>query len=290
MPKIVALFLSYLPLHDAAALGDVKAWRAHVTATLGDHPVQSEEVMDVSLGRDFRHMMATIGRPDIASRFLMDQLRLSRARGIGSENDYIRWLAPFIHEYCYAISFRLSATGDWKRRAAEGYNVLLDFVDNFNDDGQLVSPGEVVTYDGHRVPYPALSPEEDCTAAQAVYGIVDNPLYGILGQTAVKDRATIILGIEAWVRDAMSRSKPAPSIAPYLKLVWLEWFAQVFEELKDPSFDVSEFRYSAITASPMTVPDRVRELLQHRAVTPHQRHMIELFLETREFLEEMYPR
>ena len=72
-------------------------------------------------------------------------------------------------------------------------------------------------------------------------------------------------------------------------LVWLEWFARAFELLRNPAVDPLEFRYNAIDASTLTTLDRVRELRQHPAATPHQKGLIDLFLDTREFFEEMYP-
>ena len=232
--------------------------------------------------------MATIGRPDIASRFFMNRIRL--AKGRPQERRYLRMLVPFVNDYCGVISFRLSPASGWVRRETEGYDALLDFLDNLDADGQLVGPGEVVVPDGSRPVYSALSPEEDCAAAQAVYGIADAPRPGLfIGRTPDEERDATVAGFEVWVREAMSRSQPAPSVVPYLKLVWLEWFAQAFEQLRKPAVDPLEFRYNAIDASTLTTPERVRELRQHPAATPHQKVLIDLFLDTRRFFEEMYP-
>ena len=117
----------------------------------------------------------------------------------------------------------------------------------------------------------------------------DDSLGGLVERGARGDRAVVVAGFEGWVRDAMTRDDPSPSIVPYLKLVWLEWFAQSFEELKHPLFDAAEFRYRAIDASSLSHKVEVGKLLQHPAATPHLKQMIRLFLDTRAFLEERYP-
>ena len=264
------------------------AWRTRVTEVLGADPVQDEGLTTPAIERDFAHQMATIGRPDIASRFLMNRIRL--AKGRPQELRHLRMLVPFVNDYCRVISFRLSPASGWVRREVNGYDDLLDFLDNLDADGQLVGPGEVVVPDGSRPVYSALSPEEDCAAAQAVYGIVDAPRSGLfIERTPENERAATVAGFETWVRNAMSRTQPAPSIVPYLKLIWLEWFAQAFELLKDPAFNPQEFRYYAIDSSSLTTPGRVRELRQHPAATPHQKDLIDLFLDARAFFEEVYP-
>ena len=129
--------------------------------------------------------MATIGRPDIASAFLMDRIRAVRSMHhttnshtprdalIRRETLYLFWLAPFIRDYYYSISFRISPESGWIRRRTTGYNELFDFLDNFNYElNRLVGPGEVVISDGSYVPYSALDPEEDLATAGAVYGII----------------------------------------------------------------------------------------------------------------------
>ena len=299
---ILGLFLEYLPAAEAERLGDAAAWRARAIEILGAGSGSTTALTELELEREFARLMATIGRPDIAGRFLMDRIRsvrslrrtetnsLRRRELIGRESLYLRWLAPFIRDYYYTISFRLSPDGGWIRRPAAAYDVLLDFLDSLScTDGREVRPGEVVVSDGTYVPYSALSPEEDLAAAVAVFGIVDMPTPDmLLAPTPDEERATIVAGIEEWVRRAASRSEPAPSVVPYLKLVWLEWFSQAFEPLKSPSFDVSKFRYKSIGASTLTSPFRVRNLLHNSATTPHQKHLAELFLDTREFLETTY--
>lgn len=285
---IFGIFLDYIPSGEAMLLGDVDEWRSRITDMLGTDPANAERPTNLAYDRDFALQMATIGRPDIASRFLMDRIRSTR--GSSLETEYLLLLAPFVRDYCYVISFRLSAASSWIRREAHGYGIHLDFLDNFNTDQQLVRPGEVVLSDGSYEPYPMLSPEEDCAAAFAVYGVVDSvPPGSPIDRTPIDERAVLVAGFEGWVVDSLSRSEPAPSLVPYLKLIWLDWFSQAFETLKNPSISAATFHYQAIDASTLTSTDRVSELLQHPAATPYQRSLIELFLDTRTFLEATYP-
>lgn len=285
------LLLSYLPADEAARLGDVTSWRKRLTETFGTEPARLVRLPEPAPENNFLSLMVTIGRPDIASRFLID--RIYSVKGTPREDWYLRKLAAFINDYYYMISFQLSPESGWIRRKTEGYNALLDFLDNFNLKRRLVSRGEVVVSDGSYIPYSALTPEEDRATTLVVYGIFsDHTLLQPDKETIQRldmDDAVIISGFEEWVHRAMSRIDPAPSIVPYLKLIFHEWFFQAFESLKNPSIDASKFRYNTINASFLTTPDRVKNLLQHPAATSHHKNLIELFLQTRMFLEEMYP-
>lgn len=299
---IFGLFLRYLPADEAKRLGNTDVWRARISEILGEDYLRGDWMVDDGLTADFSRIMATIGRPDMAAPFLMDQIRIvrklvgnetsesGRQELLRNETRHLRRLAPFLRDYAYVISFKLSAEREWELRETEGYHRHLDFLDNINADGELVAPGEVVVQDGNRTPYSALHPEEDLATAVAVYGVVDTTSpTSPLPPTPQADRAAIVAGFEDWVRSAMSREQPAPSIVPYLKLIWLEWFSQAFEPLKDPSSHASGFRYRAVGSSQLTELDRVAGLLTHPAATAHQKHLARLFLETRQFLEEMYP-
>ena len=288
---LFGLLLNYLPADEAVRLGDVTSWRERLTETLGTELARLVKLPELAPENDFLNLMVTIGRPDIASRFLID--RIYSVKGTPREDWYLRRLAAFINDYYYMISFQLSPARGWVRRETEGYNALLDFLDNFNPERRLVGRGEVVVSDGSYIPYSALTPEEDRATTFTVYGIFSEHMLLQFDKEIVQrldmDNAVIISGFEEWVRRAMSRIEPAPSIIPYLKLVFHEWFFQAFGSLKNPSIDASKFRYSTIDASFLTTPDRVKNLLQHPAATSHHENLIELFLQTRMFLEEMYP-
>ena len=289
--SILGMLVLYLPADEAELLGDSALWRHRLAEILGPDWDDIEKLTEVVPDSDFLSLMLTIGRPDIANRFLMDKLRL--VKGTTRENYLFRELAAFARDYCYVISFRLSPSGGWIRREARGYNALLDFVDNFNSEGRLVGRGEVVVSDGSYVPYPALSPEEDCATSFVAYGVISEPflqhLDEAIRQNLTQEGGEIVRGFEQWVRKAMSRLEPSPSIVPYLKLVFQEWFSQAFEFARSQGFEASKFRYKAVEASELTTIERVEELRRHAAATPHHRNLIQLFLDTRMFLEEMYP-
>ena len=283
--KMLEMLLRYSTAVERQELGDVSAWEERIAIVVRELDKRSLESF---VERNFRMITETIGRPDIAGRFLMDRIR--SGDDSDREYDYLRWLTAYINDYCYIISFRFSGDGSWTRRETLGYDTLLDFLDSFSEkEGRLVRAGEVVVSDGSYVPYSALIPQEDCATAQAVYGVVDNQLLGEIGEWTVESRrAGTVAGIEGWVREAMSRTDPAPSIVPYLKLVWLEWFGQSFVDLRDSSVGVGEFIYDPIDASPLTEPEKVRDLKQHPGATDHLKHLVDLFLDTREFLQTRY--
>ncbi len=255
--KILELLLRYLATYERHELGDVTAWEERIASTIREI---DQRALESFVELDFRMITETIGRPDMASQLLMERIRSDDDSD--REYDYLRWLAAYVKDYCYIISFRLSGEGNWIRRETLGYDTLLDFLDSFSqEEGRLVRSGEVVVSDGSYVPYSALSPEEDCATTQAVYGVVDNDLLdGISEWTVESRRFETAAGIESWVREAMSRTDPAPSIVPYLKLVWLEWFGQAFVDFLDSSVGAGQFTYDPTDASPLTEPERVREL------------------------------
>ena len=139
-------------------------------------------------------------------------------------------------------------------------------------------------------PYPATSPEEDCAAVTAVYGVVDKSLPGFpLKATPNQERARTVSGIENWVQQAASRSYTGASIVPYLKLVYQEWFAQAFEPLRTLADSPQSYHYEPVDASALTTVGRVAMLRDHPAATPFQKRLIQLFLNTRAFLERNFP-
>ena len=68
--RVFGLLLQYLSDKEAAELGDVSGWKAQIRALLGEGFIGDWGQVDDVLELDFRRIMATIGRPDIASRFL----------------------------------------------------------------------------------------------------------------------------------------------------------------------------------------------------------------------------
>ena len=285
------LLLRYITDEEAKWLRDRDSWLNKVDNVLGRKWRDKEKLFSVVSDDDFMDLMLTIGRPDIAGRYLMDRIDL--IKGNKRENYLLRELAAFTRDYCYMISFELSEASGWVRRETRGYNPLLDFLDSFNSSGALVNGGEVVVSDVSYEPYPSLSPEEDCAVSSVVYGVYSDLNLRRLDES---DRKTIVdwqeksvRGFESWVREAMSRRRPAPSLVPYFKLLFQDWFFQSFDALKDPKLEARGFSYRPFGASEMAREEAVVALRQHPASTTHVKNLIDLFVTTRRFLEKHYP-
>ena len=288
---LLGLLVRYLPAEEGWRLGDVASWRTRVAEALGAGWDQTGNLTKVVPQDDFLRLMVTVGRPDIANRFLID--RLESVKGTPREDYLLRRFGAFARDYCYVISFRLSPESGWVRRETEGYVALLDFLRNFHSDGSMVQMAEVLVSDGTYEPYSAKTPEEDCATSFTAYSVVTGPLLGKAGEETrqrleqVDDKG--VRNFEGWALGAMSRKEPSPSIVPYIKLIYQDWFNQAFWPLQDEGSGASNFRYRAIGASDLTTVERVEELRQHVAATPHLGNLIQLFLDTRKFLEETYP-
>lgn len=241
--------------------------------------------------QDFLRILETIGRSDIAARYLMDEIgQLDRdAPDAVRELQMLKWLAPFVTDFCHQISFEMSPASGWSLREVANYNRYLDFLHSINASGELIKPGEIVQILDEPGPYGATSPDEDCATTFAVYGITDSDLFGLYETTSPADTATITAGIESWVLASLNRSDPAPSAVPFLKLIWIEWFSQAFQALNMPGITAERYSYKAINASSLTSKGSVTALLAHEAVSPNDRKILQLFLLTRSFLEERYP-
>lgn len=285
------LLLRYMKDDEAKWLVDRDSWLNQVEHLLGSAWRDSDRLVDVVSDTEFMGEMLTIGRPDIAGRYLMDRLGSMTEK---KDKDYLlRRLAAFTRDYCYTISFEMSEASGWVRRRTEGYNPLLDFLDSINAEGDLVRGGEVVVWDGGDEPYPSLSPEEDCAIGLVVYGVMRdsslNQLDEYMPKEVVEKKRDAVRGFEIWVREAMSRERPEPSLVPYLKLVFQDWFFQAFEDLKDLEMSAARFSYRPFEALELTREEEVMALRQHPAATKHVRNVIELFVATRRFLLEHYP-
>ena len=86
------------------------------------------------------------------------------------------------------------------------------------------------------------------------------------------------------------KKSPPPSLAPTLKVVWVEWFSQQFEPLKALDQTAREFIYRPLNASGIAAPQQVEALKKHPAATVHQRALIDVFLSLRTLLERRYGR
>ncbi|MYA59455.1 MAG: hypothetical protein F4X40_02700 [Chloroflexi bacterium] len=271
--------------------GNVESWLSKVREVLGPDWLDSKKLAGIVGDGDVLRLTHTIGRPDIANRYLIDRLR--SVMGTEEEDYLFRRFAAFTRDYCYVISFTLSPAAGWVRRKTKGYDSLLDFLDSVTPEGEWVRGGEVVVSDGSYVPYPALSPEEDCAISDVVFGQYSRSRLNLIDEqfrdVLLARQETAVRGFESWVQHASSRQHPRPSLIPYLKLVYQEWFYQAFEQLRDPSFAAAKYSYRPVGASAIVAREQVLALARHPAATAHVKNLITLFVQTRDFLETNYP-
>ena len=275
--EIAVRFFDWLPAADKEAFPDISAWREKAAAVAGTLTPDPRAAYRVDL--DFVRIMETIARPDVAGPFLMS--RIEATRGEPLETGYLRRLAAFVRDYCYIISFRISPYGAWIRRAGAGYDPMIDFLDSFHPSGRLTNSGEVVRPSPGKVPYPAINPEEDCAVILVASGIAEHVT--IPGLTP-----RISADFENWVRQAFEREAPPPSLAPYLKLLVLDWFAFAFETLKSGQLPAADYRYRVLGSSDLATPAFAERLLTRDDFPPWQKATLELFLETHRFLTNRY--
>lgn len=289
--RMFHLLLSHLHPLDRYSLAGVTDWENELNSLLEGRPTISKNREWLAFNQDFLRILETIGRPDIAARYLMDEIgHIDRnTPDAFRELQMLTWLAPFISDYCYQISFEMSPASGWRLREVGNYNRYLDFLHSIDASGEVVEPGEIVQILNAPGPYGATSPEEDCATTLAVYGIASSDLFGLSEATSSADAANIISGIESWVLASLERTDPSPSAVPYLKLIWIEWFSQAFQPLTVPGTTPERYSYNAINASSLTSKEAVTALLAHDAINPYDRKILQLFLLTRSFLEVRYP-
>lgn len=275
--RIALRFFDALPTENAVAFPDLPAWRDRVRAVVGGSSPDPRERFRADV--DFARILETIARPDIAGPFLMT--RIAETQGQSLELEYLYLFAPFVRDYCNLISFQMSRHGTWVRISSAGYDPLLDFLDNFHPTGRLTESGEVVRPSAGAIPYPALNPEEDCAVIVAASGVAE----GIMQPSVVPKMSA---DFEDWARQAFERKTPPPSLAPYLKLLYVDWFVSAFEVLKGRRLSASDYRYEPLNASPLASPSLARELLGRATMPAWQRTTLELFLRTHTFLKNNY--
>jgi hypothetical protein len=126
--------------------------------------------------------------------------------------------------------------------------------------------------------------------------LLNHPIYGnaarqsLTSPTAPNSRTETTQGIARWVMDARDRTEPSPSIVPYLKLVWVEWFALAFPSWsRAPAGWLANSRYLPSEASGLTRPEQVVALKNHPAATSQQKVLIDRFLALRALFESEFP-
>ena len=113
------------------------------------------------------------------------------------------------------------------------------FLHHLNSENNLVAPAEVVVFD-EGAPYGILSPEEDCATAFIIYGVISDSVssLGNISATQGPEISNVAKSIAQWASNSMERNEPEPSLAPYLKAVWIEWFSQAFKDFKRSNISV----------------------------------------------------
>ena len=273
-------FLSVLTSEDAAAFPHRTRWEdlAHDVATGASEDGPTRLNRDT----DFLRLLETIARPDMALPFIMRRLESEREQpGRPLEHRYLVSLGAFTRDLCHHISFRLSTFGIWERRDELGYDGLTDFLDNLHPSGRLTVSGEVVRPHPGFVPYPATEPEEDCAVMLVASGIAP----GLIG---AEDTLQLAPAFFDWVSEALEREDPRPSIAPYMKLIYLDWFATAFEPLRRTTGGPVSWQYDPLGLSDLTDPAFARNLLTDEAFHPEQRRHLTLMLTVRDYLETRY--
>lgn len=274
--------------------GNKQMWESIVVEELSGHPWRDPSISNLEAENSFLWHMVLAGRADIAAPFLLNRLRQMRASGqLADERYYLRKLAPFVRNYFGLISFRYDGNGRLVPRGSDGYPIHLDFLHNMRNSGircDLTEPGEVVISDGSFVPYGLTSPEEDAATTFAAYGIISNQPPGyLLENTPQELRSEQVSEIERWATISLERDVPEASIVPYMKLLALEWFSSVFAHWEPIDPTRPTFRYLPNSASTMTSSEVVKRLSELSIVSLDQRRLFDLFLDTHNTLNELYP-
>jgi hypothetical protein len=286
---ILLTFIERLDARERSMLGDLRRVVSAAQDRLTRADLQPAVLADLDM--DFSRIMVTIGRSDIGIAHVLDRLRaLDFATSPAQrrvESVYLHSLGAFARDLCYDISWTMSPNAGWRLRLTNGFAVQLDFLHNINARRTLTAPGEVVTLESG-TPYGMVSPEEDCATVLAAYGVIGESasLSGAVQTSIEFGTSQRAVAIAKWAAAARDRTTPVASIAPYLKVVWAEWFSQQFESLKTQS--KHQFVYRPFNATGLAEPKMVRDLKAHPAATEQQRALIDTVLRVRELLEQRY--
>ena len=166
----------------------------------------------------FMPMLETMGRSDIAARYLMDKISSFDRAGPEPwrESQMLLWLGQSVSDVCGLVSFQMTASTGWELRPVQGYNRYMDFLHSERKPGIPTEAGEVVVVLDEPGPYGATSPEEDCVTIIAAYGVTRTGANGLAPPSDIGTVAPIIRAVEDWTREARTRIAPAPSAAPFL--------------------------------------------------------------------------
>ncbi len=254
---------------------------------------QLDDSVRSSLDLDLAHVFKTIGRADIIMRHLFARIDAVRAMGADAERElesnYLYQIGSLTDDLANQISFEMSENDRWVARETTGYDKRLDFLHNLRPEGTLTQPGDIVILTTGK-PYGMVNPAEDLATTFASYGYVEPRVSLVVGEVVRPEVAAA--GVEAvrdWALAAENRREPLPSLAPYLKLLWIEWFSQVFEDYKGVNRFAQGFVYKPIVESGITTPSEARKRIAGQRGSANQRATLGLMLELRTFLESRYP-
>ena len=282
--------VTVLPPSERATLAHVDNWQATAVDRLAAATV--DDTQAASYDFDFAHITTTIGRTDLGLAHMLHRLdvarRLDGKLRENLETAYLREVGAFAHDLCYGVSFAKSAQGQWQTRPTIGYPAQLDFLHNVTPDGMMpAGAGQIVTLD-HGRPYGMTAPEEDCVTVWTAYGVLAPILKDNRAPGNADEQTTSAAAVANWALSARTRTSPAPSIAPYLKLVWVEWFMQAFEPLKASDSGAGSFVYQAQDVTKITAPEQVLALKKLPAASAGQAALIDEFISLRSYLERNY--
>lgn len=234
-------------------------------------------------------LLQKVGRPDIGVRFYSKALPLviERRESINKliEMRYITEIAAFLRDLFSVISFHLTPEDGWQPIPRGSYDNRLDFLHHERPDGSLTKAGEILVLTSGS-PYGMGDPERDLATSIAAYGIPSNcPSTGAL-MRKTNNPSEGASAFAAWVNESMSRNNG--SIVPYLKLIWIEWFACSFESLKNAEFDPVRFAFNPASDSGITSIDQVTKLANNSMINLQQRELLDLMIRARVEMSKLY--
>jgi hypothetical protein len=205
------------------------------------------------------------------------------------ESGYLREVGAFARDLFFEVSFEMSPNTGWQPRATKGYPARLDFLDDIRPDGQPAGPGDVVLLQTG-IPYGMTNPEEDEATAFAAYGVIADfqNVPKFVPVIPRKEQSETTKAVTNWALSARQRKSPAPSIVPYLKVIWLEWFSQAFEPLKNSALAARDFIYRPLAITGLTGYEKVNSLKKDPSITTHQLVILDEFIQLRTYLETNY--
>ncbi len=257
--------------------------------TLEDLDIGTEE-QDV-YDRDFLRILDTTGRGEIAIQHILRRLyELSTERKTQLEIYFLKELSAFLKDLAYLISFELGPRGEWVLRESSEYPTKLDFPNTALGYSESHQHGKQLKM--QNIPYGMTNPEEDVATLGEFYFPIETFVDDQLAQPSDESVVSLPPGLTfaMWADVALTRTDPAPSIVPYLKLVWFEWFAQSFESLKSQEITPSTYEYSPLKFSQKTTDPAILTRLQDQSTEAIHVTLLETFENVRIFLEANYPK